>query len=223
VLSTRRAHVLSARPCHGEGCAFGTRFYSSHSRICKLSFDLCAVASDDLIFGDTDELKQLNTAAVSPLNGARQIALSEPADDGAPRSYEYFIKVVPTKYEKLSGAKFDSYQFVSNSNVIVGRFNLPAIYFRYDFSPISVLFQEQKSSLAHFLVQGMRTAHAGARSAAIAEHDRRCLTAFMSLLASASPRAVCAIVGGLFTVLGLFNGMALAAGKKFKLDLNKLG
>jgi hypothetical protein len=34
---------------------------------------------------------------------------------------------------------------------------------------------------------------------------------------------VCAIVGGVFTVLGLVNGVALAAGKRFKANLNKLG
>lgn len=76
-------------------------------------------------------------------------------------------QVVPTKFERLNGETYDAYQFVSNSNHIVGRFQLPAIYFRYDFSPITVAFKEKKSSFAHFLVQ------------------------------------VCAIVGGVFTVLGL--------------------
>lgn len=96
-------------------------------------------------------------------------------------------QVVPTKFERLSGESYDAYQFVANSNHIVGRFQLPAIYFRYDFSPITVAFKEKKSTFAHFLVQ------------------------------------VCAIVGGVFTVLGLVNGAILAASKKFKRNINKLG
>jgi hypothetical protein len=147
----------------------------------------CTHFVHQLIFGETDELKRLDEAAVSPLNGAKKVAIMLPEHGGAPSSYEYYIKVVPTKYEKLNGQLFDSYQYVSNSNVIVGRFQMPAIYFRYDFSPITVKFAERKNTFAHFLVQ------------------------------------VCAIIGGVFTVLGLVNGIVLAAGKKFKHGINKLG
>lgn len=95
--------------------------------------------------------------------------------------------MVPSKLHRLNGEEHDSYQYVSNSNVIVGRFQMPAIYFRYDFSPLTVKFVEKKIGFAHFLVQ------------------------------------VCAIIGGVFTVLGLVNGVALAAGKRFKANMNKLG
>lgn len=147
----------------------------------------CTHYIHSLMFGDSDELRKVDEAAVSPLDGARQVAITLPEDQGNPRSYEYYIKVVPSKYEKLNGQSFDSYQYVSNSNVIVGRFQMPAIYFRYDFSPITVKFAEHKNSLAHFLVQ------------------------------------VCAIIGGVFTVLGLVNATALAATKRFKDGINKLG
>jgi hypothetical protein len=140
-----------------------------------------------LMFGDTDELMALDAAAVAPLNGGKKVSIMEPEDQGMPRSYEYYIKVVPTKLQKLRGEVYDSYQFTSNSNHILGRFQLPAIYFRYDFSPITVKFEERKNSFAHFLVQ------------------------------------ICAIIGGVFTVLGLVNGVVLAASKKFKANINKLG
>ena len=78
-------------------------------------------------------------------------------------------------------------QYVSNSNVIVGRFSMPATYFRYEFSPITVRYTQRTSTLAHFLVQ------------------------------------LCAIVGGTVTVLGLVNGALLAASKKFKKNIGKLG
>ena len=126
-------------------------------------------------------------AAVSPLNGARQVAIMLPEDQGAPRSYEYFLKVVPSKLVSLSGTEVDSYQYVSNSNFILGRFQIPAIYFRYDFSPLTVRFIQRRTSLAHFLVQ------------------------------------VCAIIGGVVTVLGLVNGALVAASKRFKKGIGKLG
>jgi len=148
----------------------------------------CTHFIHNLHFGESSAaLKGVGSAAVAPLSGASQVALMDESDGGAPRSYEYFLKVVPSKFDKLNGERFDAYQYVSNSNVITGRFQLPAIYFRYDFSPITVRFTERKTSLSHFLVQ------------------------------------LCAIIGGVFTVLGLVNAGVLAASKNFKKRINKLG
>jgi hypothetical protein len=107
-----------------------------------------------------------------------------------PISYEYYIKVVPTKYAKLGVSlenSIEGYQIVASSNEIPGRMQMPAIYFRYDFSPITVLFEERKATFSYFLVE------------------------------------VCAIIGGVFTVLGMFSGVILAASKKYKSSINKLG
>lgn len=147
----------------------------------------CSHYIHELLFGDTDELRAVHEASLSPLAGSRKVAIEEPGDHGAARSYEYFIKVVPTQFEKLSGSIVESYQYVSNSNVIVGRFQMPAIYFRYDFSPITVRFSQRTQGFAHFLVQ------------------------------------LCAIVGGVVTVLGIVNGAVLVASKRFKANINKLG
>jgi hypothetical protein len=44
-----------------------------------------------LMFGDSEELAQrVDEAAVAPLNGAKKIAIMEPQDQGAPKSYEYY-------------------------------------------------------------------------------------------------------------------------------------
>lgn len=105
-------------------------------------------------------------------------------------SYEYFIKIVPTLIEAADGVVHQSYQFVANSNEIVGRYRLSTVYFRYDLSPITVKFAQRKSStVAHFLVQ------------------------------------VCAIVGGVFTVLGLINSVTNTALKRVlkKAQVGKLG
>ena len=103
------------------------------------------------------------------------------------KSYEYYIKVVPTQLQKLNGKIYDSYQFVANSNEVVGRYRLPAIYFRYDMSPITTRFVEKRPPLYHFLVQ------------------------------------ICAIIGGVFTVMGMVNSSVLMVSKTFKDKIGKLG
>lgn len=108
---------------------------------------------------------------------------------GEAKSFEYYVKVVPMVYEKLNGQKLDSFQYVANSNEIDGRYAIPAIYFRYDMSPIVVKFTKRSKSFSHFLVQ------------------------------------ICAIIGGVFTVLGLLNSIVHTSLKRFlkKAELNKLG
>lgn len=147
----------------------------------------CTHYVHSLYFGDNQALTEVDEAMVAPLNGGKKIAIPEPEDSGAARSYEYYIKVVPTKYSKYNGETYDSYQYVASSNHILGRFQMPAIYFRYDFSPITVQYTQTKTGFAHFIVQ------------------------------------VCAIIGGVFTVLGLVNQFAVASVKKLKADMNKLG
>lgn len=42
-------------------------------------------------------------------------------------SYEYYIKIVPTTFEYISGEVENSYQFVANSNAISGHYRLPGM------------------------------------------------------------------------------------------------
>jgi len=125
----------------------------------------------DLSFGEqTHHLASVEEANTHALNGAYKVALPDP-DPQSGLSYEYYIKIVPTVYEKSSTELIEAYQFVANSNELAGKYRLPAIYFRYEFSPITVKFSERRKSFSHFLVQ------------------------------------VCAIVGGVFTVLGIVNSV----------------
>lgn len=56
----------------------------------------CTHFVHNLVFGDTDVLRGIDEAAVSPLNGARKVAIARPEDQGAAHSYEYYIKVSRT-------------------------------------------------------------------------------------------------------------------------------
>merc|ERR1712187_746120 len=61
-------------------------------------------------------------------------------------------QVVPNTYIPLDRPPLHVYQFTANSNRIVNQ-QMPSLYLRYDFSPVTVLYTEQKESTSHFLVQ----------------------------------------------------------------------
>lgn len=67
-------------------------------------------------------------------------------------SFEYYINIVPTLYQKVSRDTMEGYQFVAHSNV-QRSYSIPTIYFRYELTPITVKYTEQSKSVAHFLVQ----------------------------------------------------------------------
>ena len=70
------------------------------------------------------------------------------------KSFEYFLKIVSTQYEShSSGRRLQTYQYVAHSNELVVQKLMPAIYFRMDFSPVTVVISYDKYSFAHFCVQ----------------------------------------------------------------------
>eukprot|EP00457_Paulinella_chromatophora_P008074 gb/GEZN01008101.1/.p1 GENE.gb/GEZN01008101.1/~~gb/GEZN01008101.1/.p1 ORF type:complete len:331 (-),score=47.64 gb/GEZN01008101.1/:447-1439(-) len=144
----------------------------------------------DLHFGEqTYELEGIKGANVNPLKGAFKLATLDSGDVSTAKSFEYYLKVVPTTFRKLDGTEVLSYQFVANSNDIAGRYRIPALYFRYDMSAITVRFSEKRQTLSHFLVQ------------------------------------ICAIIGGVFTVLGLMSSMLNTTVRSMmrKHEIGKLG
>jgi hypothetical protein len=130
-------------------------------------------------------------AVLNPLQGAYKSAKLDENDTAGEtsKSYEYYIEIVPTEYKTVRNRIHSAYQFVANSNEVAGRYRIPAVYFRYEISAITVRFVETSRSFAHFLVQ------------------------------------LCAIIGGVFTVLGLVNTVMNSAVKKLlvKEGQGKLG
>jgi len=142
----------------------------------------------NLSFGDRQETEfYFDEAGINPLKNSQKIVYELNANEA--KSYEYYVKIVPMTYQKLDGNILDSFQYVANSNDILGRYAIPAIYFRYDMSPISVKFIKKNKALSHFLVQ------------------------------------LCAIIGGVFTVLGLFSAIVNSSLRQImkKAEIGKLG
>jgi len=89
---------------------------------------------------------------VNPLDGITKV--SEKEKDGA-GMYQYFIKIVPTIYEPLSGNALNTNQFsvTEHFKQLGGEsaHGLPGVFFMYELSPIMVHFREQRKSFAHFI------------------------------------------------------------------------
>jgi hypothetical protein len=92
------------------------------------------------------------TGYVTPLDGISAI-VGEKKEGGIDSAiFEYYTKVVPTTYRRLDKSQVSVYQFTANSNRIVNQ-QMPSLYLRYDFSPVTVVYTEQSESTSHFLVQ----------------------------------------------------------------------
>ena len=104
-------------------------------------------------FGDNKDLQQIRTefeeGVLAPLDGLKRMRAEAVQ---TPVNYEYYIKVVPTTYHTLGGEEHYVHQFTVNTNeVMVSSF--PAVYFRYDLSPVTVKFTQVKETFFHFIVQ----------------------------------------------------------------------
>ncbi|EOD33176.1 hypothetical protein EMIHUDRAFT_426590 [Emiliania huxleyi CCMP1516] len=97
------------------------------------------------------------------------------------------LHVVHTSHV-LGRRQIDTYQYTANSNNYQDGGSLPSAVFSYDMSPMQVLVQTERKSLASFLTQ------------------------------------LCAIIGGVFTVTGLVDGVVYhgSATLKRKMQLGKI-
>ncbi|XP_037042799.1 endoplasmic reticulum-Golgi intermediate compartment protein 3 [Bradysia coprophila] len=76
------------------------------------------------------------------------------AKEGA-MMFQYYIKIVPTVYEKLNGELTYTNQFSvtrhsKSVSVISGESGMPGIFFSYELSPLMVKYTEKQNSFGHF-------------------------------------------------------------------------
>ncbi|GAB9469779.1 hypothetical protein Gpo141_00007046 [Globisporangium polare] len=99
-------------------------------------------------------------------------------NDDARGSFQYFLKVVPTEYDFLSGRNIATNQFSATEHfrklTSTSEKGLPMVSFAYTFSPIMFRIEEYRKGLLQFLT------------------------------------SVCAIVGGVFTIMGIMDSLAFA-------------
>ncbi|OMJ83548.1 hypothetical protein SteCoe_15516 [Stentor coeruleus] len=106
-----------------------------------------------LSFGENQDIQAIQTVfhegVLSPLDSVKKIRPDNVKD---PISYEYYIKVVPTTYKTLQDQEYYVHQFTANSNEYRSE-GAPAVFFRYDLSPVTVKFSQVQESFFHFIVQ----------------------------------------------------------------------
>ncbi len=81
-----------------------------------------------------------------PLNG--MIKRTEKVD----RVFQYYLKVVPSKYINLNEQTTNSYQYTYNSNEIDSFGGMSKLYFKYDISPITVEYKAYKMTFLNFFI-----------------------------------------------------------------------
>ncbi|XP_012409575.1 LOW QUALITY PROTEIN: endoplasmic reticulum-Golgi intermediate compartment protein 1 [Trichechus manatus latirostris] len=116
-----------------------------HSPATEPGHDACI---HKLSFGDTLQVQNVQ-GAFNALGGADRLNSNPLA------SHDYILKIVPTVYEDKSGKQRFSYQYtVANKEYVAyshtGRI-IPAIWFRYDLSPITVKYTERRQPLYRFI------------------------------------------------------------------------
>ena len=101
--------------------------------------------------------------------------------------YQYYVKVVPTRYRGLNGREVESNQFAVTEHMRhlapgSGR-GLPGVYFYYELSPLQAVYEERRRGFGQFLT------------------------------------GACAVVGGVYTVMGLVDALVNSLGKVFHRSL----
>jgi hypothetical protein len=67
-------------------------------------------------------------------------------------TYEYFLDIIPTVYSSADLVDTKAYQMTAHTHQFPSHPGaMPAVYFRYHLSPISVKFSKRKKQFSHFL------------------------------------------------------------------------
>ncbi|CCE61718.1 hypothetical protein TPHA_0B00460 [Tetrapisispora phaffii CBS 4417] len=91
----------------------------------------------------------------NPLDGTCKMYPNSPFS-----SYNYFMSVVPTFYQKL-GAEIDTNQYsireyhvdLKNSNVNAKLSTIPGIFLKYDFEPLAIIISDVRLTFLQFIVR----------------------------------------------------------------------
>jgi hypothetical protein len=138
----------------------GNFHISSHSYaqiISKLAtegfykFDLTHTINH-ISFGEEDDIKQIkskfNVGILNPIDNT-----SKSNSNNKKMIYEYYLKVVPTTYIDLAGNQYHVHQFTANNNEMKANMMVPAIFFRYDLSPILVKYTQTRERIFVFFIE----------------------------------------------------------------------
>ncbi|XP_066913255.1 endoplasmic reticulum-Golgi intermediate compartment protein 1-like [Clytia hemisphaerica] len=141
---------------NGEGCRFEGHFeinripgnfhLSTHSAAQQPQNPDMTHIVNSLQFGDIIE-------TTGAFNAMGELDMTEYP---AMATHNYVIKIVPTKFKRLSGQIEDTFQYSYAQKEFIA-YNghrqqlMPAIWFKYDFNPITIQYTEQRQPFYHFI------------------------------------------------------------------------
>lgn len=100
--------------------------------------------------GDLQEIrKKFKQGLLNPLDGVKRIKNKELKNLGV--QHQYYISIVPTIYQDIKSNSYFVNQFTANTNEAQTN-QMPAVFFRYEMSPVTVKFTQYYETLWHFLV-----------------------------------------------------------------------
>jgi len=143
----------------GEGCIFTSSFkvnkvpgnfhVSTHgSREQPLKPDMTHTIKE-LRIGDRFQAPNMEAAAFNALEGQSTVGKNGIS------SHDYVMKIVPTVYETIDGDMKYMYQYTHAYKDYIayghGQRIMPAIWFRYELTPITVKYTEERKPFYHFI------------------------------------------------------------------------
>ena len=107
---------------------------------------------NDLSFGEKIHRFKLLGFGFEQYGLMNTLARKKRINEKFPMVYQYYLKIVPTKFSYYNGKTYNKYQYTVNSFSENSIDRSALLFFRYDLSPITVEYKHTKMSFLTFLI-----------------------------------------------------------------------
>ena len=132
----------------------GKAFYPTIERLKREGMDKYNLEHviNDLYFGDNKEISSLYLISLRKSKLTNTLIGKKRLNDKNQMVYQYYLKIIPSKYKFINTNEINTYQYTANSFADFTYNNLPSLYFKYDLSPITIEYKYNKMNFLTFLI-----------------------------------------------------------------------
>ena len=132
----------------------GKAFYPTIERLKREGMDKYNLEHviNDLYFGDNKEISSLYLISLRKSKLTNALIGKKRLNDKNQMVYQYYLKIIPSKYKFINTNEINTYQYTVNSFADFTYNNLPSLYFKYDLSPITIEYKYNKMHFLTFLI-----------------------------------------------------------------------
>ena len=129
-------------------------FSSTIERLRRDNLDNTNVAHtiNQLNFGENIERYKLLGFGYGAYKLMNTLKNKKRTEDKLPMIYQYYLKIVPTKFRYYSGVIYNKFQYTAHYFTEASLDRLPLLFFRYDLSPITVEYKQSKMLFLTFII-----------------------------------------------------------------------